>query len=317
MLNKVKFLNIAKIKTIILIFVVVFFELALVNAALDKTTYAQRLEQWQKLTPEQRQIILQNYKKYQKMPEPEKKIVQENYQQWEKLPPPEREIIKQKVERFRQLPPERKIEIIEEKRPELKLRTEPEPEKKIALKRLGQDQHMQMQLQKEKRPEDSKNPEQNLKKEIKLEKALENSDKRGKKTESPPKIKPEKNLVPPKTKKTNPPIEGEQKKAEDIQPQKIEKDNNGPEKMSEKELPDQRTGRQEKKETPQDLDLTTSPKPPVTKDLLPENRNKLPHQKTEVKINKLPENHLESFKKPLKEKHKFPPDKIKKLHHLK
>jgi len=112
--------NIYKAKPIILVILLLLFcQFSWAVPAANKEQYNQRLEQWKKLSPEQRKTILNNYKKYNKLPVPEKQAVKQNFQEWQKLPMPEREKLKFEVRKFEKLPAVQKQIYLEHKRQEL------------------------------------------------------------------------------------------------------------------------------------------------------------------------------------------------------
>jgi hypothetical protein len=113
-------------KSGLLIFIaVLFLQVGFAQPAITKDQYAKRLEQWKKLSPEERKTILANYKKYTKLPAPEKKIVQQNFQEWQELPLPEKEKIKIEVKNFERLPKLQREMIVREKRSPAEIREMP------------------------------------------------------------------------------------------------------------------------------------------------------------------------------------------------
>ncbi len=108
--------NIKQIFLLIILLLSLFCQAGWAETQLTKEQYQQRMEQWKKLSPEQRKLILNNYKKYNKLPETEKQIVQENYKEWQKLPPPEREKLSRGVKQFHKMAPEQREVFIREKR---------------------------------------------------------------------------------------------------------------------------------------------------------------------------------------------------------
>lgn len=102
--------------SLFLILIVISTQLSFAQAAVSKEQYVQRLEQWKKLSPEERKTILANYKKYKKLSEQEKEIIKQNYQEWQILPEPEKQKVKIEVRNFEKLPRPQQERIFKEKR---------------------------------------------------------------------------------------------------------------------------------------------------------------------------------------------------------
>jgi len=82
------------------------------NAA-ERALVAKYPDEWSKLTPEQRQQVLANYRQWQQMPPVERHLAEQNYQQFRALPPEERQQVLAGLRQWRKLPEARRNQLRE------------------------------------------------------------------------------------------------------------------------------------------------------------------------------------------------------------
>jgi hypothetical protein len=77
----------------------------------QKETLRRRYQAFKRLTPEQQQEVLANREQLRKMAPAERKIVLENYSAFQQLTPEEQRFLHQKFQRWKRLPPERREQL--------------------------------------------------------------------------------------------------------------------------------------------------------------------------------------------------------------
>jgi Protein of unknown function (DUF3106) len=77
----------------------------------QKDTLRRRYQAFKRLTPEQQQEILENREQLRKMAPAERRIVLENYSAFQQLTPEEQRFLHQEFQRWKRLPPERRQQL--------------------------------------------------------------------------------------------------------------------------------------------------------------------------------------------------------------
>jgi predicted Fe-S protein YdhL (DUF1289 family) len=80
------------------------------NAA-EQALISQRADQWNALTPDQRERVLENYRQWKTMSPQQRNSVEQNFHQFRSLPPDQRQQVLRGMRQWRSLPPERREQL--------------------------------------------------------------------------------------------------------------------------------------------------------------------------------------------------------------
>ncbi len=89
--------------------------IVLVFALVSETSSAERsrsfrplwlAQNWDQLSPGERDEALRNYQRFQRLPPEKQKAVERNYDRWRQLPPQEKERIRTNYRRYREMSPD-------------------------------------------------------------------------------------------------------------------------------------------------------------------------------------------------------------------
>ncbi len=83
----------------------------------ERRRLEQRIERWQRLSPQDRQRIRERHERLQELPTRERERVRKNFDRWRRLSPEERERMRQRHERFEKLPADQRRKLRERGRP--------------------------------------------------------------------------------------------------------------------------------------------------------------------------------------------------------
>ncbi|SFM95208.1 DUF3106 domain-containing protein [Thermodesulforhabdus norvegica] len=64
--------------------------------------------QWEDLSPQERNILMERYERYRNLPEYQKELMRKRYEQWKNLSPSEREQIRRYLDEWDSLSPEQR-----------------------------------------------------------------------------------------------------------------------------------------------------------------------------------------------------------------
>jgi hypothetical protein len=93
----------------LLLVIATFVGLASPPAA--RADWAERLaRRWEELSPRERDEAVQNYRHYQRLSPEGRRTLEENYQRWQQLPSPEKDRLRDNYRRYRQLSPDERRE---------------------------------------------------------------------------------------------------------------------------------------------------------------------------------------------------------------
>src|ERR1051325_5515543 len=77
----------------------------------ERSELQRKFDEWRRLSPEEKATARQNFERWQKLPPEQRQRLQERWRDWRNLPPERREELRRRLQAFRELPPEKRQEL--------------------------------------------------------------------------------------------------------------------------------------------------------------------------------------------------------------